>query len=83
MEDLVSSLLELFTFCMDLDDKEDRALAVQYSNLLNAIDVMAFSSSVMANLMYLALLNKHHDLVCLEFAKKKPNKLMFDNIFKA
>ncbi|KAJ1740044.1 hypothetical protein LPJ58_007016, partial [Coemansia sp. RSA 1591] len=68
---------------MDPDDKEGHASAVQYSNLLDKIDFTAFSSSAMANLMYLASLNKHHDLVRLEFAKKKPNELEFYNIFKA
>ncbi|KAJ1755801.1 hypothetical protein LPJ58_004043, partial [Coemansia sp. RSA 1591] len=80
-EDLVSNLLELFSFCMDLNDKEGRASVVQYSNLMNKIDFSTFSSSAMVNLMYLAALNKHHDLVRLEFAKKKPNELEFDDIF--
>ncbi|KAJ2137011.1 hypothetical protein IW139_004770 [Coemansia sp. RSA 353] len=82
-EDLMSNILELFSFRMDLDDKEGHASAVQYSNLLDKIDFMAFSSSAMANLMYLASLNKHHDLVHLEFTKKKPNELEFDDIFNA
>ncbi|KAJ2133777.1 hypothetical protein IW143_004076 [Coemansia sp. RSA 520] len=82
-EDLVSNLLELFSFHMDLNDKEGRASAVQYSNLMNKIDFSTFSSSAMANLMYLAVLNKHHDSVRLEFAKKKPNELEFDDIFHA
>ncbi|KAJ2435374.1 hypothetical protein IWW41_000917 [Coemansia sp. RSA 2522] len=82
-EDLVSNILELFSFRMNLDDKEGHTSAVQYSNLLDKIDFTAFSSSTMANLMYLASLNKHHDLVHLEFAKKKPNELEFDDIFNA
>ncbi|KAJ2185409.1 hypothetical protein GGH18_004399, partial [Coemansia sp. RSA 530] len=82
-EDLVSNLLELFSFCMDPNDKEGRTSAVQYSNLMNKIDFSTFSSSAMANLMYLAALNKHHDSVRLEFAKKKPNELEFDDIFHA
>ncbi|KAJ2127918.1 hypothetical protein IW136_006249, partial [Coemansia sp. RSA 678] len=82
-EDLVSNILELFSFRMDPDDKEGHASAVQYSNLLDKIDFSMFLSSAMANLMYLASLNKHHDLVRLEFAKKKPNKLVFDEIFNA
>ncbi|KAJ2537677.1 hypothetical protein IWW35_006468, partial [Coemansia sp. RSA 1878] len=48
---------------------------------MNKIDFLTFSSSAMANLMYLAALNKHHDSVRLEFAKKKPNELEFDDIF--
>ncbi|KAJ2708888.1 hypothetical protein H4S00_006810, partial [Coemansia sp. D1744] len=68
---------------MDPNDKEGCASAVQYSNLMNKIDFSTFSSSAMANLMYLAALNKHHDLVRLEFAKKKPNELEFDDIFHA
>ncbi|KAJ2523412.1 hypothetical protein GGH20_004229, partial [Coemansia sp. RSA 1937] len=83
MEDLVSNLLELFSFRMDPDDKEGHASAVQYSNLLDKIDFMAFLSSTMANLMYLVSLNKHHDLVRLEFAKKKLNELEFNDIFNA
>ncbi|KAJ2170907.1 hypothetical protein GGH16_003131, partial [Coemansia sp. RSA 560] len=82
-EDLVSNILELFSFRMDPNDKEGRASAVQYSNLMNKIDFSTFSSSAMANLMYLAALNKHHDSVRLEFAKKKPNELEFDDIFHA
>ncbi|KAJ2129457.1 hypothetical protein IW136_005834 [Coemansia sp. RSA 678] len=80
-EDLVSIILELFSFYMDPDDKKGCASAVQYSNLLDKINFTVFSSSTMANLMYLASLNKHHELVCLEFAKKKPNELVFDKIF--
>ncbi|KAJ2138949.1 hypothetical protein IW136_002976 [Coemansia sp. RSA 678] len=83
MDDLMSNILELFLFRMDPNDKEGLTLAVQYSNLLDKIDFTVFPSSAITNLMYLALLNKHHDLVCLEFAKKKPNELVFDDIFNA
>ncbi|KAJ2253473.1 hypothetical protein GGH98_002646, partial [Coemansia sp. RSA 454] len=83
MKDLMSNLLELFSFRIDPNDKEGRTSAVQYSNLMNKIDFSTFSSSAMANLMYLAMLNKHHDSVRLKFAKKKPNELEFDDIFHA
>ncbi|KAJ2138303.1 hypothetical protein GGH17_001182 [Coemansia sp. RSA 788] len=50
-EDLVSNILELFSFHMDPNDKEGHASAVQYSNLMNKIDFSTFSSSAMANLI--------------------------------
>ncbi|KAJ1785865.1 hypothetical protein LPJ67_003803, partial [Coemansia sp. RSA 1938] len=45
-EDLVSNILELFSFRMDPNDKEGRASAVQYSNLMNKIDFSTFSSTL-------------------------------------
>ncbi|KAJ2503050.1 hypothetical protein GGH96_000649 [Coemansia sp. RSA 1972] len=79
---MVNKIIDLFNYHMAPDDLDGRKFLVNFNFLRKKIDLTSLTCNNLINLILLAVLNKHFELVRTEFSKMTATDITKLDIFK-